>query len=470
MIEQRLLSVLLISFIWTCAASAEKPTKLRHHSDPVAGQYIVVLDEDSREHVPEIAQAMAQEQGARVRSLWKRALVGFSAEMNEAQAEAMTKSPHVLFIEEDSYMYVSSTQVTDATRWNLDRIDQATYPLSGTFSYNQPGLSIRAYVMDTGVMANHDEFLSGLGSVGTGSSRVETGVSFVADGYAANAPCTAPADQIYETGGHGTAVASVLGGRRMGVAKNVRIIPVRTVNCSGRAFASASIDGLNWIMDHYDTHSYSGVVNISNYQPIAPVGVTCPVGWPAWVSAFGPSEGDLTAFEQAINNVVSYGLPVVVSANNQNADARCTSPARVPAAITVGGTMMNVVGGQTVDTRWLNTSNPTWSSTSSPRNLDPGSNWGGAIDIFAPAHNIRVAHITSPTAERTIGRSGTSFAAPHVAGEIARYLQAKGKSTYNPTGAMLYLQSIATSGIIASTPAIPMNGSTNTFIQSRYTP
>ena len=173
--------------------------------------------------------------------------------------------------------------------------------------------------------------------------------------------------------------------------------------------------------------------------------------------------------EEAVNRVVSWGLPVVVSANNQNVDARCTSPAEIPAAITVGGTMMNDVSGQTVDTRWLNTANPTWRGIP-PTNLDPGSNWGPAIDIFAPAHEIRSAHITSTTAERLTNRSGTSFAAPHVSGEIARYLQGKGKSTYNPIGALAYLLSIAKSGVIETTPDIPMNGSTNTLMQSRYTP
>ena len=265
MMNRRLVAVLLICSLWACIASAEKPAKLRRNPDPVFGQYIVVLDEESREHVSEVSQAIAQEHGARVRSSWNRALVGFSANMNEAQAEAMTRNPHVVFIEEDSYMYLSTEQLTDATRWNLDRLDQVGTPLfSGTFSYGNPGVTVRAYVMDTGVMATHDEFRLGLDEVGTGSSRVEAGVSFVADGYAANAPCTAEPDETLLIGGHGTAVASVLGGRRMGVAKNVRIIPVRTVNCSGTGVVSASIDGLNWILDHYDTHAYAGVVNISN--------------------------------------------------------------------------------------------------------------------------------------------------------------------------------------------------------------
>jgi len=46
--------------------------------------------------------------------------------------------------------------------------------------------------------------------------------------------------------------------------------------------------------------------------------------------------------------------------------------------------------------------------------------------------------------------------------EVARYLQGKGKSTYNSTGALAHLLDIAQYNIISDTPAIPLNGSTNT--------
>src|SRR5690606_34490821 len=73
------------------------------------------------------------------------------------------------------------------------------------------------------------------------------------------------------------------------------------------------------------------------------------------------------------------------------------SPARVGEALTVGST----------------TSSDTRSSF---------SNYGSCLDLFAPGSSIRSAWHTSNTATATI--SGTSMAAPHVAGVAARDLEA----------------------------------------------
>jgi subtilisin family serine protease len=82
----------------------------------------------------------------------------------------------------------------------------------------------------------------------------------------------------------------------------------------------------------------------------------------------------------------------VVAAGNDNADACTASPAREPSAITVAA------------------SNDLDSRTSF-------SNWGTCVDIFAPGGGITSAWNTSATATNTL--SGTSMAAPHVAGVAA---------------------------------------------------
>jgi subtilisin family serine protease len=128
----------------------------------------------------------------------------------------------------------------------------------------------------------------------------------------------------------------------------------------------------------------------------------------------------------------------VASANNQDQN-RCgtQSPARMgyggmyydpnsstqPLVITAGGTNIN-------DQRY---------TTSSA--VNPGSNFGSCVSIYAPAHMIHGAHIANAYAYRDDpayspdsfslehNASGTSFAAPVVAGVAARLLERYPKMT-----------------------------------------
>lgn len=169
--------------------------------------------------------------------------------------------------------------------------------------------------------------------------------------------------------------------------------------------------GLNWI---YQNHvSGPGVVNISMFYHLGSVaaGVTCKVNRNS--DTILTPTADETAIEAAVNNLIFYrSLTVVTSANNQNQDARCTTPARAPGAITVGGSTVpsTVPEENGMEQRFQE------SELS-------GSNWGPAIDIFAPGEFVDSAAISSNTARRNLFRTGTSFAAPHVTGVAARYLQ-----------------------------------------------
>ena len=174
--------------------------------------------------------------------------------------------------------------------------------------------------------------------------------------------------------GHGSHVAGTVGGTISGIAKAVTLYPVRVLNCSGSGTNAGVIAGIDWVTAN---HVKPAVANMSL------------------------GGGASTAVDAAVNNLINAGVATVVAAGNGNQGGRqqpaCNySPARVPNAITIGAT-----NSSDVKASW--------------------SNYGDCVDFFAPGVSITSAWYTSNTAGATI--SGTSMAAPHVAGVAALHLQ-----------------------------------------------
>ncbi|KAB5583627.1 peptidase S8/S53 domain-containing protein [Coniochaeta sp. 2T2.1] len=206
--------------------------------------------------------------------------------------------------------------------------------------------------------------------------------------------------------GHGTHVAGTIGSKTYGVAKKTKLYAVKVLDSSGSGSTSGVIAGMNYVTTDSKTRS-------------------CPNGTVANMSLGG---GTSTAINSAAKAMVSAGVFLAVAAGNDNVNAANTSPANEPSVCTVGATT-------SADAR------------------ASYSNYGSAVDIFAPGTNILSTWNTGTSATNTI--SGTSMATPHIAGLGAYLLTLLGKKT--PAALCAYIVSTAQSGILSGIPSGTVN-------------
>ncbi|WP_420130008.1 S8 family peptidase [Longimicrobium sp.] len=253
----------------------------------VAGEYIVVLKEGAA------SRGVAAVAGVSPRFVYSAAVNGFAARLTPGQLNALRNNPGVAYVEENAVVQASVTQ-TGAT-WGLDRIDQQNLPLSTSFSYLNTGVGVRAYIVDTGILLTHSDFVG----------RASTGYDAITAGGTAT-----------DCNGHGTHVAGTVGGTVHGVAKAVSLVAVRVLDCNGSGTNAGVIAGVDWVANN---HIKPAVANMSL------------------------GGGASTALDNAVKNAISKGVTFAVAAGNGNflgfaANACNYSPARVPEAITVGAT------------------------------------------------------------------------------------------------------------------------------------
>jgi subtilisin family serine protease len=277
--------MLILSLSLLVAACGDGPVSLVN-PEPGAPQlsaaslqssYIVVLREGGR---PEAVAAVA---GASPRFVYSQVLNGFAAELNQGQLNALRNNPQVAYVEPDGIATVFVTQ-TNAT-WGIDRTDQRDLPLSGTYTYNSTASNVHAYIIDTGVREDHNEF-----------------------GGRAQMVFNSAGGRYTDCNGHGTHVAGTVGGARYGIAKGVRLYGVKVLNCSGSGTWSGVIAGMDWVAKN---HLKPAVANMS----------------------LGGSKNQ--SVNTAATNLANAGVYVAVAAGNSNADACNYSPAGASGMMTV---------------------------------------------------------------------------------------------------------------------------------------
>ncbi len=176
--------------------------------------------------------------------------------------------------------------------------------------------------------------------------------------------------------GHGTRIAGVLGARDnsravVGVAPGVKLTSVKVLDCYGDGFLSDVLAGVDYVTRRARHTKARDVANVS----------------------IGGSAS--RALDDAVRRSARSGVFYAVAAGNDGANACFTSPARAGAS--------SGIATVAATNRWDR--EPYW------------SNYGSCVDIWAPGVDILSTSLDGGISRAT----GTSPAAPHVAGAGALY-------------------------------------------------
>ncbi|NUT93789.1 MAG: S8 family serine peptidase [Saccharothrix sp.] len=312
----------------------------------IKDSYIVVFNDVSTQSVDALTTDLSAKYSAKVDHTYRHALKGFAGTLTERAARRLAADPAVAYVQQNGTVEAVDTQPNPPS-WGLDRIDQQNLPLDSSYTYPTTASNVTAYIIDTGIRTTHQDFG---GRATWGTNTVDSN----------NTDCN----------GHGTHVAGTVGGTSYGVAKGVKLVAVKVLNCQGSGSFAGVAAGIDWVTGNHT--SGPAVANMS----------------------LGAQGSDATT-ENAVRNAIADGVTFAIASGNSNADACNFTPARVAEAVTVNAS-------DNADAR------------------ASFSNYGTCTDIFAPGVNITSAWMTNDTATNTI--SGTSMASPHVAGGAALLL------------------------------------------------
>jgi subtilisin family serine protease len=196
--------------------------------------------------------------------------------------------------------------------------------------------------------------------------------------------------------GHGTHVAGTVAAKDnlsdvVGVSPGALLTGVKVLGCSGSGTTSGVIKGVDW--------------------------VTANATRPA-VANMSLGGGVSDTLDAAVKGSADNGVFYSIAAGNSGADACSSSPAR---AGTYNGVM-------------------TVAATDSSDKEASWSNYGTCVDVWAPGVSI----LSTRKGGGTTTMSGTSMAAPHVAGTGALYLSTPANASASPSAVEIQLKADAT--------------------------
>jgi subtilisin family serine protease len=315
-------------------------------------QYIVELHEDHIQQYSHIPVLANQRVGSDTANSHYWGITTY-----ESVASLWQQLPGVIAIEKDTPVNSAETAFYP---WNLDVIDDKNMNLDGSFTPAASAKDVYVYVVDSGI-AEHQEF----------GDRIIEGFTAYNDGIGTN-----------DCNGHGTHVASTAVGETLGIAREATLVPVRVLDCRGDASQLEVLRGIEWIIEHVQTHDSPAVVN------------------------FSIGGGGTRSLDRAIQELIALDVALVGAIGNTG-QTNCTRAlfARSPRVVLVGAT--------TDENRFTGL-----------------SSHGHCMDIAAPG--VMVLGAAHDGFFDSYTSSGTSMASPHVAGVLATALTGQKRSDTYP--------------------------------------
>ena len=330
------------------------------------------------------AALQADRLGFTVLDTYSNAVSGFAATMTPAVRNRLRANPLVASIQADRPIRGTAQYVP----YGITRVHADVSKTASIDAVDPPRIDVNVAVLDTGVDTGHDDLN-------------------VAGGYSC-----AKGRSYDDHYGHGTHAAGTIGAlddRRgvVGVAPGARIFGVKVLDDDANGTTRELLCGIEWVTSTRYDNDPKNDIDVANLS-LGGVGTddgNC-----------GKSDNDV--LHQAICKSVEAGVTYVVAAGNEHEDASSLIPAAYSEVITVSA--VADADGRSGGEGGSPACRPDEDDT-----LANFSNHGSVVDIAAPGVCIfstmpKDAEIGDGSGYGTL--TGTSFAAPHVAGAAALWI------------------------------------------------